>query len=81
MLLMNGSIQEVINNDNLLKNGFSPEDKCPNHYSNINSCSTKPWNPYGTNILLENWSFPIFVVYDQNKINDIIDVRLINLLD
>ncbi|XP_029345849.1 nicastrin [Acyrthosiphon pisum] len=80
MLLMNGTEQEVINNDNLQNTGFSPEDTCPNRYSDVNSCPMKPWNPYGTDILLKSWSFPIFVVYDQNTIKDIIDVRLINLL-
>lgn len=73
MLLMNGTEQEIIENDNLLNNGFSPEDTCPNHYSGVNSCPMKPWNPYGTDILLKSWSFPIFVVYEQNTINNIID--------
>ncbi|XP_026823477.1 nicastrin [Rhopalosiphum maidis] len=73
MLLMNGTEQEVINNDNLQKNGFSPEDTCPNRYSDVNSCPMKPWNPYGTDILLKSWSFPIFLVYDQNTIKNIID--------
>jgi len=76
---MNGTEQEVIINDNLQNNGFSPEDTCPNRYSDVNSCPMKPWNPYGTDILLKSWSFPIFVVYDQNTIINIIDVRIINL--
>lgn len=80
MLLMNGTNQEVINNDNLLKSGFSPEDTCPNRYSDNSSCPSQPWNPYGTDILLKSWSFPIFVVYNQNAIKEIIDVRIINFL-
>lgn len=80
MLLMNGTSQEVINNNNLLLSGFSPEDRCPNRYSDQNSCPIEPWNPYGTNILLENWSFPIFVVYNQSIIKEIIDVRITTLL-
>lgn len=77
---MNGTEQEVINNDNLQYTGFSPEDPCPNRYSDVSSCPMKPWNPYGTDILLKSWSFPIFVVNDQNTIKDIIDVRIIYLL-
>lgn len=77
---MNGSNQEVINNNDLLQTGFSPEDKCPNHYSDKNSCPVQPWNPYGSNILLENWSFPIFIIYDDKTIKEIVDVRIIYLL-
>lgn len=77
LLLMNGTNQEVINKHNLLQKGFSPEDKCPNRYSDSSSCPAQPWNPYGTNILLENWSFPIFVIYNQTSINEIKDVRMI----
>ncbi|CAH1736880.1 nicastrin [Aphis gossypii] len=73
MLLMNGTEEEVINNDNLQNNGFSPEDTCPNRYSGVSSCPMKPWNPYGTDILLKSWSFPIFVVYDQDTIKNIVD--------
>jgi len=80
MLLMNGTEEEVINNDNLQNNGFSPEDTCPNRYSGVNSCPMKPWNPYGTDILLKSWSFPIFVVYDQDTIKNIVDVRIISFL-
>lgn len=78
ILLMNGSNQEIIAQDNLLKSGFSPEDSCPNRYSDSGSCPLKPWNPYGTNILLESWSFPIFIIHDQTTINEIQDVRIIN---
>lgn len=77
---MNGTEEEVINNDNLQNNGFSPEDTCPNRYSGVSSCPMKPWNPYGTDILLKSWSFPIFVVYDQDTIKNIVDVRIISLL-
>lgn len=78
---MNGTNQEVIDIDNLLKNGFSPEDTCPNRYSGVSSCNkSQPWNSYGTDILLKNWNFPIFVVYDKSSIKEIIDVRIINLL-
>lgn len=80
MLLMNGTNQEVINNNDLLNNGFSPEDTCPNRYSDSSSCPKVPWNPYGSNIILKSWSFPIFIVYNQNTIKEIIDVRILYLL-
>lgn len=70
---MNGT-----NNENAFQNGFSPEDKCPNRYSDISSCPKKPWNPYGSNILLKSWSFPIFIIHDENTTKEIIDVRMIN---
>lgn len=80
LLLMNGTNQEVIDTDNLLKTGFSPEDTCPNRYSGVSSCNaSQPWNSYGTDILLKNWDFPIFVVHDISSIKEIIDVRIIIL--
>lgn len=78
LLLLNGTNQEMIANDNLLENGFSPEDTCPNRYTDSGSCPMQPWNPHGSSILLESWSFPIFVINDQSTINEIIDVRLIS---
>lgn len=80
MLLMNDINQTVTDNDDLLESGFSPEDSCPNRYSNGDSCPKNPWNPYGTDILLKNWSFPIFVVSNQSTIKEITDVRMMNLL-
>lgn len=41
---------------------YSPEDTCPNRYSGYKSCDTN-WNPYGSSILLQDWSFPIFYLY------------------
>lgn len=76
---MNGTNHEVINNDDLLKHGFSPEDTCPNRYTDSSSCPKTPWNPYGSSILLRNWSFPIFIVYDQNTIKEVVDVRVLNI--
>lgn len=80
MLLMNDSNKTGIDNDKLLQNGFSPEDSCPNRYSGEDSCPNNPWNPYGTDILLKSWSFPIFVVFNQNTIKEITDVRMKSLL-
>lgn len=77
---MNGTNQEVIDTDNLIKTGFSPEDTCPNRYSGVSSCNTsQPWNSYGTDILLKDWNFPIFVVHEKSTIKEIIDVRIIIL--
>lgn len=40
---------------------YSPEDTCPNRYSNYIKCNdTKPWNPVGSSLLLEDWPFPMF---------------------
>lgn len=51
---------------------FSQEDSCPNRYSSLDpvtkeqSCdSNSPWNPYGTNIMNENWKFPIAIISDK----------------
>ncbi|VVC32764.1 Hypothetical protein CINCED_3A001406 [Cinara cedri] len=71
LLLINMTNHEVMND--LQTNGFSPEDTCPNRYSDTSSCPNVPWNPNGTNILLENWSFPIFIISDQNAIKEITD--------
>jgi nicastrin len=38
---------------------YSPDDTCPNKYSGYNLCD-KPWNPYGSSLLLEDWPFPMF---------------------
>lgn len=71
---MNISNHEVMTD--LFTNGFSPEDTCPNRYSDTSSCPSPPWNPNGSSILLKSWSFPIFVIYDQNTINEITDVSI-----
>ncbi|XP_017774450.1 PREDICTED: nicastrin [Nicrophorus vespilloides] len=39
---------------------FSHEDSCPNRYSNLDGTCTKSWNEYGTGLLLEDLSIPIF---------------------
>ncbi|XP_014210820.1 nicastrin [Copidosoma floridanum] len=49
---------------------YSPEDSCPNRYSGYKSCD-KPWNPYGSSILLEDWPFPMFYVQDQEMLKQI----------
>ncbi|CAL1681355.1 unnamed protein product [Lasius platythorax] len=45
---------------------YSPEDKCPNRYSGYKKCNDmKPWNPFGSALLMEDWPFPMF--YTQNQ--------------
>lgn len=40
---------------------YSPEDQCPNRYSGLKKCnSKKPWNPFGSALLMEDWPFPMF---------------------
>lgn len=51
---------------------YSPEDTCPNQYSGYKKCNKmKPWNPFGSALLMEDWSFPMFyteVRFISNKI-------------
>ncbi|KAI5705556.1 hypothetical protein M8J75_016366 [Diaphorina citri] len=58
---------------------FSQEDSCPNRYTSLNPqtkqlvCdSTTPWNPYGTNIMNENWNFPIVIISDNIIIDSLV---------
>ncbi|XP_020292273.1 nicastrin-like, partial [Pseudomyrmex gracilis] len=45
---------------------YSPEDQCPNRYSGLKKCtSKKPWNPFGSALLMEDWPFPMF--YTENQ--------------
>lgn len=40
---------------------YSPEDTCPNRYSGYKKCDDeKPWNPFGSALLMEDWQFPMF---------------------
>lgn len=40
---------------------YSPEDQCPNRYSGYKKCdNAKPWNPFGSALLMEDWPFPMF---------------------
>lgn len=40
---------------------YSPEDTCPNRYSGYKKCDdTKPWNPFGSALFIEDWPFPMF---------------------
>lgn len=40
---------------------YSPEDQCPNRYSGYKKCDDmKPWNRFGSALLMEDWPFPMF---------------------
>ena len=52
---------------------YSSDSKCPNSQSSLytNSDSCKPWNPSGSDILHQDWSFPIFLVDKPEKMEDL----------
>lgn len=74
--MINGIL--LINNRTSLQT-FSHESKCPNQYSGLKeqTCdANKPdttWNPYGTDLLNEDFDFPIYYVSETNEINKLID--------
>ncbi|KAM6153434.1 nicastrin [Erethizon dorsatum] len=56
--------------------GFSPSVQCPNDgfgvYSNsygseFAHCKEKPWNPLGSGLAYEDFSFPIFLLEDEKE--------------
>jgi len=48
---------------------YSPDDQCPNRYSGYKKCNeTKPWNPWGSALLMEDWPFPMFYTEVRYKI-------------
>ena len=58
---------------------YSDDAKCPNSPSSIykgtdQACpkQSKPWNPTGSGILMEDWSFPIFLVDNQTMVDKLI---------
>lgn len=61
---------------------FSHESKCPNQYS-LNSFKKEEqcnpnnientWNPFGTDLLHENFPFPLYYISDANEIKKLID--------
>ena len=54
---------------------FSGDATCPNKRSSLykNSPHCQKWNPYGDGLLLEDWSFPIFLIDDEVKVNQLLD--------
>ena len=59
---------------------YSGDSKCPNRYSSLyssaseESCGSKSrsWNPDGSGILLEDWSFPIFFIDNSESVRDLL---------
>ena len=54
---------------------FSGDATCPNKRSSLykNSPNCQKWNPYGDGLLLEDWSFPIFLIDDEVKVNQLLE--------
>lgn len=51
---------------------YSPEDTCPNRFSSARPCNdTKPWNPHGSGLLMEDWPFPMFFMKDEKALEEI----------
>ncbi|XP_046423774.1 nicastrin isoform X2 [Neodiprion pinetum] len=51
---------------------YSPDDTCPNRYAGFKQCDTeKPWNPWGSALLMEDWPFPMFYLKNQSQLNDV----------
>lgn len=51
---------------------YSPEDQCPNRYSGYKKCDVmNPWNPFGSALLMEDWSFPMFYTENQTVLEAI----------
>ncbi|EFN84844.1 nicastrin [Harpegnathos saltator] len=51
---------------------YSPEDECPNRYSGYKKCNNKkPWNPFGSALLMEDWPFPMFYTDNQTVLEAI----------
>ncbi|XP_015123019.1 nicastrin [Diachasma alloeum] len=60
------------NSSHSLPSSYSPEDTCPNRYSGSKACdAAKPWNPWGNNILHEDWPFPMFYVQNDTLLHEI----------
>merc|ERR1712066_626393 len=71
-IILLGVNETVLEYDLKAPEEFSGDAKCPNSHSSLYKDSTtedscgagknNPWNPVGSSILLEDWSFPIFFV-------------------
>lgn len=75
--VINGVV--LINNRTLLDT-FSHESKCPNQFGGLLTKQTcdagdanNSWNPYGTNLMNEDFSFPIFYVSEVEEVKKLID--------
>ena len=57
-------------------NSFSDDSTCPNQDSSMygkQACQKSEWNPFGTGILQEDWPFPMFLIDNSEKVDDLID--------
>ena len=55
---------------------YSDDSSCPNEgssYYKEQACTKNIWNPFGSDILMEDWSFPIFLVDDHDKVTGLIN--------
>lgn len=74
--MINGIL--LINNRTSLKT-FSEESKCPNQYGGLKeqTCDANKidttWNPFGTDLLNEDFDFPIYYVSKIDEINKLIN--------
>ncbi|XP_017058598.1 nicastrin isoform X2 [Drosophila ficusphila] len=76
----NISVVLLINRTDQMKQ-FSHELNCPNQFSGLNSSSetcdasnpAKNWNPWGTGLLHEDFSFPIYYIADDDQIQKLVD--------
>ncbi|EZA58167.1 Nicastrin [Ooceraea biroi] len=60
------------NNSQELPSEYSPEDTCPNRYSSYKKCDDlRPWNPFGSALLMEDWPFPMFYTENQTVLQAI----------
>lgn len=75
--VINGVI--LINNRTSLET-FSHESRCPNEFGGLRAKQTcdasdpaKSWNPYGTNLMNEDFNFPIFYVSEAEEVEKLIN--------
>ena len=50
---------------------YSSDSTCPNKPSSLYS-EARNWNPEGSNVLFEDWPFPIFLVKDTEKVENLV---------
>ena len=80
---VNGMILMGVNNNNPMLQApeqHSDDSKCPNSMSSLykntaQACPARsqPWNPAGSEILMKDWSFPIFLVDNQTMIEKLVN--------
>lgn len=75
--VINGIV--VINNRTSLET-FSHESKCPNQFGGLLTKQTcdagdakNSWNPFGTNLMNEDYPFPIFYVSEEAEVQKLVE--------